>query len=312
MRMRKRLLGVVSLVILTAVMSGCLFGPKVSDVTGKVTWEDGTGISGATVVLAGVSAETNENGEFALTGVKRGTHTLVVLIDGVKAQEKTVTLMQKTETVNVQVLPKLLRLDAPANVYAYLMQPFPAVQGDNIILEARLKVESNPGASWAPGIFLYWGLLDYAGVGQGNDGKIVLAHRKHGLSGQFDKTADGVVLGQWIELQIELADRVYVRARPDGSDQWVQVGQVLRKDPMTTAPSYIMVGKGYEGDEEAEPFLRNSYTGTGPDGAAVFSDVRLYVDGELVLHEDFIHLGNWEIFYDTAAAERIDFTLVPR
>lgn len=95
MKRRKVILGTLSLVVLSILMTGCLgglFGPKVGIVTGEVKYEDGEAIEGAIVTIADKSGKTNASGAFSIANIKHGTHTLKVEVDGEQVHESKVAV----------------------------------------------------------------------------------------------------------------------------------------------------------------------------------------------------------------------------
>lgn len=91
--------------LLAVVMSGCLglFGPKVGQVSGTVTWDDDTPIAGATVKVADQTATTNANGAYVLTKIKHGTHHITVTLDGKELAKDNVTIGKDALTKNIEV-----------------------------------------------------------------------------------------------------------------------------------------------------------------------------------------------------------------
>lgn len=106
MRSKKALLGTVALVIVSLFMSGCLglFGPKVGQVGGKITYkDDGSAVAGAIVKVAGKSFTTKSDGVYLLKDIKHGVHDFTVTKDGAETFTRKVTVSKTPLTVNIQL-----------------------------------------------------------------------------------------------------------------------------------------------------------------------------------------------------------------
>lgn len=105
MRRVRLMVGLIGLVALSLVVSGCLnlFAPKVGEVRGKVTYASGTPIADAEVKLGTAVAKTNAQGEFAFLNIKHGTYDLSVVVGGKTVHTEKVTVSNKPANVNVTV-----------------------------------------------------------------------------------------------------------------------------------------------------------------------------------------------------------------
>lgn len=104
MRGHRTALGIVGLLVLAFGMSGCLnlFGPRLGEVAGKVTW-DGKAVIGALVEAGGKRAVTAVDGSFRVRDVEQGTHTLKVTVDGQVAETRSITVRRNPVTANIEL-----------------------------------------------------------------------------------------------------------------------------------------------------------------------------------------------------------------
>lgn len=104
MKRKRALLGAVGLLILALTMSGCfnLFGPRLGEVNGKISW-DGKGVIGALVEAGDKRAVTRADGSFRLTGIEHGSYTLKVTVDGEVAATRNITVGRDSVTVNIEL-----------------------------------------------------------------------------------------------------------------------------------------------------------------------------------------------------------------
>src|SRR5690606_7043099 len=82
---------------------------------------------------------------------------------------------------------------------------------------------------------------------------------------------------------------------------------ILRPADMMGSPSELIIGKGFENDTTSpNPKLQNSLeTAPGDIGVAWFSHIRMTVDGQEVLYDDFEDLSAWQIRIDPKYAEAV-------
>ncbi|NLN27862.1 MAG: hypothetical protein GX161_06550 [Firmicutes bacterium] len=191
----------------------------------------------------------------------------------------------------------MLKIAAPANVYAYVYRPVEIDPAATAIVEYRMKVGPSSGDSWAPSVFLYWAPTRYVAHGQLSDGVLRSNHFAIKLSGRWNL---GLEPGAWVEMRIQLTPaRIELYARPtDG--EWRRVAHILRPADMMGSPVELMIGKGFENDTTSpNEKLQNSLaTAPGDVGAAWFSYIRFTVDGQEVFFDDFDNLDAWQIRLD--------------
>lgn len=103
MRRTRLFVGLIGLIALSLVVSGCLnlFAPKVGEVKGKVAYESGTPIPDAQVKLGTAVAKTNAQGEYAFINMKQGTYDFSVVVGGKQVHAQKVTVGDKPTIVNV-------------------------------------------------------------------------------------------------------------------------------------------------------------------------------------------------------------------
>lgn len=104
---RKVLLGILSLLVLSMVMSACFSRPKTGEVSGKITFEDGTPVAEADVRIGLESTKTSAGGEYAFNNIKYGKHTLSVHIDGRRVAEESIELSDTSLIVNIDDIAKI-------------------------------------------------------------------------------------------------------------------------------------------------------------------------------------------------------------
>lgn len=197
-----------------------------------------------------------------------------------------------------------LSITAPAHVYAHIYRDFPVEDGDEIVLEARLRALPNAGASWTTSITLYWFPTAFVSLGHQPDGR----WRAHSVGVPLGALGDVIAPGgTWVHARIHLTrDRVQLWMKP-GEGEWTLLREADRPSAMAMAPFEIIVGKGFSSTREPylEEHLDNSYAEPGDIGVAYVAGLTVTVDGEVVLAERFETLQGWGIHIDPAFEEQV-------
>lgn len=201
---------------------------------------------------------------------------------------------------------KGLVIKAPANVYAHIYRDFPADDGNEIIVEARLKAVEKAGSSWVTSLGLYWFPTAFITVGHQEDAR----WRTYGVGVRASELGQAIGEGgEWMNTRIRLtSDQMQFWMKPDGDDEWTLLKEVERPSAMSFAPFEIIIGKGF--GSQAAPYLEehldNSYAEPGDVGVAHVADLVVTVDGEEVLRDTFESLDGWDIHVDPEYADQID------
>ena len=144
---------------------------KAGTVTGRVTDTKGAGLPGATVLLKGTTngTGTDENGNFVLSNVPAGSHTLVLSSVGFKSKEVPVTVTADGATVNAQLSDDATALEDV--IVTGTTTPQKKIESSVAIstlsartLEARAPLNSADAIKAIPGVFV----ASSGGDGPGN------------------------------------------------------------------------------------------------------------------------------------------------
>lgn len=184
---------------------------------------------------------------------------------------------------HIQVNDGFLQIDCHQNLFGFAVHPMdlPKEPEEALVAELAIQVEGAPGASWAPGIYLYW------------ESNRWIAIRISG--GVF--RMEGSVEGSWVREQdfaarpnmagwnglrlVWTGETVDIYGAPD-MGEWQYLTTVPR--PGAGLP-WLMVGKGYASG--AQPYLANPYSEPGGWSTTRIKDVRVTLDGELFFSDDF-------------------------
>lgn len=103
-------LGVITLLLAFGLAYG---QAPTGTATGRVTSTDGEGLPGATVSLSGqgsgITAITNERGQWTIRGLAPGDYTMAVTLEGFATQQRPI-MIAASETVSVETLLKLAEI----------------------------------------------------------------------------------------------------------------------------------------------------------------------------------------------------------
>lgn len=177
-----------------------------------------------------------------------------------------------------------LTIESHTNTYAAIVHPLDlGDEPDHLVAEVRMRVHGAVGASWAPGVYLYWDTSKWIGI-------------RH-TGGIY--RMEGYVEGTWVREQdfafaplregwngLRLVWRgqdVDVYASHD-MEEWQFLTSVARPGQGTP---WLIVGKGFGGGSGSLPYLANPYSSLGDWGTSEFDWVKVTVDDETVLFEEF-------------------------
>lgn len=214
--------------------------------------------------------------------------------------------------------PEVLKITAPANVYAHIYRPFPEVDDaasiEELIVEGRFLPVGAAGSSWVGQLGLYWETGELVSIGAEVSGQVRMVGIGAGIGGRVPEVIDAEVT--WKDLRIHLTEsRIEMWAR--GDDDWIFVRGVDRPTSMAGLPVEVIVGKGFQATSAPydTPHLDNSIvdeeTGPGAVGTNYIDDVVVVVDGNTLFHEEFNDLEGWEMHADPTYESQITFEIAP-
>lgn len=182
-----------------------------------------------------------------------------------------------------------LQITSPANTYALLVHPLQLdEEPDKLVAEMQIQiVEGASGASWAPGIYLYWNTHEWIGIRLTTG----LFRAEGQIKGSAFREQDFAVRpnsSEWTGLRLVwLGETVEIYGSTD-FQTWHPLTVVAR--PGDGLP-WLMIGKGYAASSLPNPYLANSYAqidgDVGPLGTSLLRGVKVEADGVTILEENF-------------------------
>ena len=185
----------------------------------------------------------------------------------------------------VSVQDGMLVIESHTNTYALLVHPLAlSEEPGSLSAEIHIRVEGAVGASWAPGVYLYWDTDKWIAI-RSTSG---LFRMEGYVEGTWVREQDFSVrprTGEWTGLRLVWeGERVDVYASED-LKTWHLLTAVDR--PGRGLP-WLMIGKGYSASGPgALPFLANPYSDLGGWGVTQIDRVEVTVDGEPFFADDF-------------------------
>ena len=308
-------LGVITLLLAFGLAYG---QAPTGTATGRVTSTDGEGLPGATVSLSGqgsgITAITNERGQWTIRGLAPGDYTMAVTLEGFATQQRPI-MIAASETVSVETLLKLAEIVEEIT----FTSEAPVIAGAQNSASNRLAHTSQPGVS--PG-----GTANVFGVNftdqplvqpnelplQNNlggasfmvmmDGQtyptypVFLTPNQAGLildsstppgRGRLQGEIDGVMTNSWAIDVVPLSPSIYTFGQ-DGVGQGIftrfDFSLVTYADPLTPGEDFIGWGNGWG----ASQF---DATGGQFDKRDQYDGLKIYFGDELVADEDMLYLG---------------------
>lgn len=185
----------------------------------------------------------------------------------------------------LQIKDGVFLIESPSNNFANIVYPLKLEkEPEELLVEMKIRVEGAPGASWGPGVYLYWDANKW--ISLRHSGSVF---RMEGyIEGTWTREDKWSISpsGGWNGLRLVWQrDFVDVYASNDG-ERWHRLTDVMR--PGKGLP-WIIVGKGF-GDGKGSnpyPYLANAHSDLGAPGRIYIKDVVVKVDGKLVLEETF-------------------------
>jgi len=180
----------------------------------------------------------------------------------------------------------LLKTVQNENQYCHIEKSAPSLT--TFALHGKLSQHSMAPASWRMAIGVYWGSGTWAKIGwRSNDN--FEAHLYTASQGEDNGALHYSNLdGTWCHYKIEFAtSSVDFYYSLDGAS-WILVHSATRFSTVSTAPSLVIVGKGYENVNSVPGYLNgdwdNNYATAGPEYTNYADDifVRRFVDYEPV------------------------------
>lgn len=190
-----------------------------------------------------------------------------------------------------------LQLTAPEHTYAHLYRPFPVQAGNDVSVELSMKVNRYSGSSWAPTLVLYWDPTAYVALGQQGTSEFRVNAAEFKLLG---RATVGIPALDWVDVKIGLTPTLLTLAVRGKGGDWVVLQELARPDIPVGLPAEIFVGKGFGNNTPSypNPHYDNSYTEHGAMGLAFIDNLRVTVDGQVVLHDTFDSLAGWSQHQD--------------
>lgn len=179
-----------------------------------------------------------------------------------------------------------LRIESPANAHAMLVLPLlldrpPA----ELLVEMQVRhLGGSTGASWAPGIYLYWDQYNWIAIRtRHNPDQYRLQWSQRGNVGRNTTVDVTPVMDEWNGLRLIWSDgnvRVFVSHDMKG---WQQIATM----PGFEGDSpWLLLGKGYV-HAPRRPYLANTYDHPGAIGVSLIRGVRVVGDSEIIFEESF-------------------------
>lgn len=200
-----------------------------------------------------------------------------------------------------------LSFRGPAHAHDLLVTPL-SHDGNlhKIVAEADITPVSNPGSSWAPSLFLYWGHTKWASIGIASNSKFYL--QPTAAFGGYTGTAP---LGQTYRVRIEWEQGTI---RLWGGVKGAELSLLKTgASPEATPPTHLIIGKGFDDKTTyTNPFLANSFSTVGSAGNVSMDNIAVYYNDQLEMNETFddgIDLSRWTILMSPASEPKQPATL---
>ncbi|MGI6610102.1 MAG: heparinase II/III domain-containing protein [Limnochordia bacterium] len=186
-------------------------------------------------------------------------------------------------TSRLQVSDGILQIDCHQNLFGFAVHPMALSKdpAEALVAELKMQVEGSPGASWAPGIYLYWESNKWIAIRISSG----IFRMEGSVEGSWVREQEFAVrpqMGEWNGLRLVWkGDTVDIYAAPN-MEEWQFLTSVPR--PGAGLP-WLIVGKGYASG--GQPYLANPYSDPGGWSTTRIKDVRVTLDGELLFSEGF-------------------------
>lgn len=183
----------------------------------------------------------------------------------------------------MQVVDGALQIDCHQNLFGFAVHPLDLAKDpeEALVAELKMQVEGPAGASWAPGIYLYWESNKWIAIRISNG----IFRMEGSVEGSWVRENDFAIRPQmnaWNGLRLVWkGDMVDIYGAPN-MKEWHFLTSVPR--PGAGLP-WLIVGKGYSSG--GGPYLANPYSDPGGWSTTRIKDVRVTLDGELIFSDDF-------------------------
>ena len=174
-------------------------------------------------------------------------------------QEWKMTLSKQPGTA-IRVGGGELRIEAAANVAAYVERPIPA--GAKLVV-CRIDQRTDGGASWGPGLTLVWPSGTVLRVNLRAEGRFGVDDGRRQILG-------GVNLpNTWTQVAIQLDDNAVVVQAAQEQQAWQDLARFPRSE-FPGAPVAVRLGKMSPGSKNED------FSTLGPAGACALKDFRVF------------------------------------
>lgn len=191
---------------------------------------------------------------------------------------------QAQQSGSIRLEGGVLQIESPANTFALLVHPLGLVdEPGELVAELEIRVSGAPGASWGPGIYLYWNADEWIAI-RHSAGVFRLEGQIRGAQRRIQDFTVTPRTGEWNGLRLVWRRGVVDVFASNDLASWHLLTTVNR--PGDGLP-WLMVGKGYAARSLPQPFLANVYSEPGSWGTTQIRNLRVTVDGKEYFADDF-------------------------
>jgi len=168
-----------------------------------------------------------------------------------------------------------IQIHAKENTFAHIER---INTEDNITARARIKIsDTNAGASWAPGLTLYWSAGNWTRINLSGGGvnKFSIANMINGTATSSNNAA--ISFGTYYWVAIELTPTLIRIYKSDDGTSWTLLTSSSRPSQFSGAPPLIILGNGYGtgASPYINPDLNNDYSSPGPFSNSYIDDFKV-------------------------------------
>lgn len=173
----------------------------------------------------------------------------------------------------VSIVNNELKIYARANTFAHIQR---AINKGNVMIQAKMKIsDTNAGATWAPGIILYWSPTNWCRI-QLKDVKVFgVDFMNQGTGSYYNYGSINYNTYYWAKIILNSTHITYYNSTNGMS--WTQMHVSERFGGFSENPIYAIIGKGSSWVGYTNPTFNNDYSSAGTLSNTYIDDVKVCV-----------------------------------